>query len=105
QRGGYDLERAAACEFRDQPADNRERQRQTAYIEWRRKALATRPRSIHHRRANTDVEPSRLMSSPSYGSLWAPASMPGDPIGMPGTLSPMASGFSASRRRISSAGT
>ena len=32
-------------------------------------------------------------------------SMPGDPIGIPGTVSPFASGFSRSRRSMSAAGT
>jgi len=56
-------------------------------------------------RWKTSVAPSRSTSSVSKASRWLPISMPGEPIGMPGTESPRASGRSARRRCTSVAGT
>src|SRR5690606_9770970 len=57
-------------------------------------------------RANSVMLPSVATSSTAYG--WtrpSGISMPGEPAGMPGTVSPRASGESASRRLTSVAGT
>ena len=55
--------------------------------------------------ANTSVPPSFSISSTSYGSVSSPCSMPGEPMGMPGTVKPTASGRSAMSRLMSVAGT
>lgn len=56
--------------------------------------------------ANGSVVPSRLTSSTVKGWLRPSGiSMPGEPIGMPGSTRPSASGFSSSRRLMSEAGT
>lgn len=57
-----------------------------------------------YRCAYTVVRPSRSKVSTSYASLVAP-SMPGEPIGIPGTASPAIDGFSSSTLAIRSAGT
>jgi hypothetical protein len=66
--------------------------------------VATRPSYLGSTVSWTPREPSLPMAITWYGRAPGP-SIPGEPIGMPGTARPWMSGRSSSRRRMTWAGT